>query len=246
VPYTCSNSERFLYTCICQRQGFEQVCDTSNWWRNLFVVFFAKFSWFCIASLLLIVWCLCLCKACGTESIVLRKAAINNFLCQGSCAIYLLKLWTLSLHLYLSKTRFWASMWHKELVEKNICRFLCKIQLTLCCESTGHAMMVWCLCLCKACGTESIVLRKAAINNFLCRGPVPYTCSNSERFLYTCICQRQGFEQDTSNWWRKLFVVFFAIFSWLCVASPLVVLSFSLQNSVEQQSCWLKQMQRTL
>ena len=41
---------------------------------------------------------MCLCKACGAESIVLRKAAINDFLCHVSCVIYLLKLRTLSWH----------------------------------------------------------------------------------------------------------------------------------------------------
>ena len=42
------------------------------------------------------------------ESIVLRKSAINDFLCQGSCVIYLLNRRTLSLHNVhlLQKTSF--------------------------------------------------------------------------------------------------------------------------------------------
>ena len=91
---------------------FEHVCDTSNWWRKLFVGVFAITNWHCVASQFCLV--LCACTVCGAKSILLRKAGINDFLRQGSCVTYLLKQRTLSMHhVYLLKRQvFWACMWH--------------------------------------------------------------------------------------------------------------------------------------
>ena len=146
-------------------------------------VVFARSNWLCVASQLYIRDS----KACGAESIVLRKAVLNYFLCQGSCVLYLLKQRTLSMHhVYLLKKTSLLRMYVTLATgEENYL----SVSLLEPIDFVLQVNFVVVLCACTVCGEKSILLRKAAINDFLCQDPVFHICSNNERFRCTmCIC----------------------------------------------------------